>query len=172
MLLQRFTKKFVRPPHPEAKHLRCFARLDDDIGEVMPYLHTALKGHQFFPDTPSLTIKYQDRLITLYSREIHINMVKNVEEAEVILTWLQEAVNQTWREKDAIQSSWEATHTPPMLPILKLLPRTNCRQCGESSCLGFAQQVAAREKYPSDCPAIDLVSQEILEDYLTTFFHR
>jgi ArsR family metal-binding transcriptional regulator len=172
MLLQRYTKEFVRPPHPEAKHLRCFARLDDDISEVMPYLQTALKGHQFFPDTPSLTLKYQDRLITLYSREIHINIVKDVEEADAILTWLQEAINQTWREKDAIKPSWEATRTPPMLPILKLLPRTNCRQCGETTCLVFAQQVAAKEKYPSDCPAIDLASKGILEDYLKTFIYR
>jgi CO dehydrogenase/acetyl-CoA synthase gamma subunit (corrinoid Fe-S protein) len=59
-----------------------------------------------------------------------------------------------------------------MLPILKLLPRTNCRQCGEATCLVFAQQVAAKEKYPSDCPAIDLVSKGILEDYLKTFFQR
>ena len=172
MLLQRYTKEFVRPPHPEAKHLRCFARLDDDISEVMPYLHNALKGHQFFPDTQSLTLKYQDRLVTLYSREIHINIVKDAEEAEVILTWLQEAVNQTWREKDAIQPNWEATHTPPMLPILKLLPRTNCHQCGEATCLVFAQQVAAREKCPSDCPAVDPVGQGILQDYLKTFFQR
>jgi ArsR family metal-binding transcriptional regulator len=168
--LHRYTKEFVRPPHPEAKHLRCFARLDDDISEVLPYLHTALKGHQYFPDTPSLTLKYQDRLITLYPQEIHINIVKDAEEAEVILTWLHEAINHTWREKETIRPSWEATRTPPMLPILKLLPRTNCRQCGETTCLVFAQQVAAGEKYPADCPANDPVSQGKLEEYLQQFF--
>jgi ArsR family metal-binding transcriptional regulator len=172
MLLQRYTKNFVRPPHPEAKHLRCFARLDGDISEVLPYLHTVLKGHQYFPDTPSLTLKYQDRLITLYPQEIHINIVQDAEEADVLLTWLQAAINQTWREKDAIQPNWEATRTPPMLPILKLLPRTNCRQCGETTCLVFAQQVAANQKNPADCSAIDSVSKDKLEDYLKTFAQR
>ena len=167
MLWHRYTKEFVRPPHPEAKHLRCFARLDDDISEVLPYLHTALKGHQYFPDTPSLTLKYQDRLITLYPREIHINIVKDAEEADFILTWLQEAINHTWREKDTIRAELgKPARTPPMLPILKLLPRTNCRQCGESTCLVFAGMVAAKEKNPADCPAIDPVSKGKLEEYL------
>jgi len=168
MMLQQYHKDFVRPPHPEAKHLRCLARLDNDISKVLPYLNTILRGHQYFPETPSLTLKYQDRLITLYAREIHINIVKDAEEADFILTWLQKAINQTWREKDAIKPSWESSRPPAMLPILKLLPRTNCRQCGESTCLVFAGMVAAKEKNPSDCPAIDPVSRGKLEDYLNS----
>lgn len=169
MLLQRYEKSFVRPPHPEAKHLRCFARLDNDIREVLPYLHTALRGHQFFPDTPSLTLRYQDRLITLYSQEIHINMVKDLEEADFILSWLQEVINQTWRERDLIQPSWETTCRPAMLPILKMLPRTNCRQCGENTCLVFANRVVANEKNISDCPALDTNSREKIKKYLRLF---
>ena len=127
MMLQRYHKDFVRPPHPEAKHLRCLARLDNDISEVLPHLNTALRGHQYFPETPSFTLKYQDRLITLYPREIHINIVKDAEEADFILTWLQEAINQTWREKDASSRSWESSRHPAMLPILKFLPRNKLR---------------------------------------------
>ena len=57
MMLQRYHKNFVRPPHPEAKHLRCLARLDNDISEVLPYLNTSLRGHQYFPETPIFDLK-------------------------------------------------------------------------------------------------------------------
>jgi ArsR family metal-binding transcriptional regulator len=109
-------------------------------------------------------------LITLYPREIHINIVKDTEEADYILAWLQEAINKTWREKAGIEPSWETSSNPSMLAILKLLPRTNCRQCGETTCLVFAQHVATREKYPEDCPAFDLVNKKKLEEYLQQFF--
>jgi len=86
MLLNRYRTKFVRPPNPTAQHLRCYAQLDGDISEVLPYLNTWLKGHQFFRDPPSLTLKYRGgTLITLTSHEIAINIVKDQAEAEDIL---------------------------------------------------------------------------------------
>ena len=47
MLLKRYKKEFCRPPNPEAQHLRCVAYLNENIGDVLPYLNTVLKGHQF-----------------------------------------------------------------------------------------------------------------------------
>ena len=53
MLVNQYLSKFVRPPNPTAQHLRCYAHLDGDISEVLPYLNTVLKGHQFCPDPPA-----------------------------------------------------------------------------------------------------------------------
>ncbi len=41
------------------------------------------------------------------------------------------------------------------LEIVKLLPKTNCGQCGEVSCLAFAVALAAGKKRPEDCPYLD-----------------
>ncbi|MFC1944316.1 (Fe-S)-binding protein [Chloroflexota bacterium] len=43
------------------------------------------------------------------------------------------------------------------LQILKMLPRTNCKACGEPSCYAFALALVTRDKMPSDCP--DLQSE-------------
>ncbi len=155
MLVKKFQTEFVRPPHPQARHLRCTAHLDADISAALPYLHTALRGHQYFPETPSLTIRYHDRLITLYPRKILINIVQDPEDAELILAWLRQAINDTWEQRDRIQPGAGVTRKLDLLPILKLLPKTNCRQCGEPTCLVFASQVAAGAKDPADCPALD-----------------
>lgn len=45
------------------------------------------------------------------------------------------------------------TITP--LQIFKLLPKSNCRQCGISTCLAFAAAVIKLEKRLADCPYLD-----------------
>jgi acetyl-CoA decarbonylase/synthase complex subunit gamma len=38
------------------------------------------------------------------------------------------------------------------LQIQKLLPKTNCKECGSSTCLAFAMKLAAKKANLSDCP--------------------
>lgn len=40
------------------------------------------------------------------------------------------------------------------LQIHKLLPRTNCKECGSSTCFAFAFDLINRQKSPHDCPAL------------------
>lgn len=100
MLVHQYHPKFVRPPNPSAQHLRCFAQLDGNLRQVLPYLNTVLKGHQFFPEPPSLTLKYGGgKLITLTPHEIAINIVKDEAEAVAILDWLLREINATWEHR-------------------------------------------------------------------------
>ncbi|HFC97941.1 MAG TPA: DUF3786 domain-containing protein [Thermosulfurimonas dismutans] len=41
------------------------------------------------------------------------------------------------------------------LDVVKLLPRTNCGECGEVSCLAFAVAVLSGKRSPRDCPYLD-----------------
>ncbi len=42
------------------------------------------------------------------------------------------------------------------LEVVKLLPRSNCGQCGEASCLAFAVALSTGQKPPEACPYLDL----------------
>ena len=137
MLLSRYHTRFVRPPNPSAQHLRCFARLEGDLSEVLPYLNTRLKGHEFCPDPPSLTLKYRAKMITLTAHEIAINIVKDQSEAEEILEWLKQEINATWEQRGEIVPSFEVAAPPRIFEIFKLLPRTNCRRLRPAYLHGF-----------------------------------
>lgn len=169
MLVNRYIAKFVRPPNPSAQHLRCYAHLEGDIGEVLPYLNTWLKGHQFCPDPPSLTLKYQSKLITLTPHEIAINMVKDQDEAEDILAWLKQEINATWERRGEIVPSFEVAAPPRVLDILKLLPKTNCRICGQPTCMVFAVQLGQGTQSLDACPGLDQENRQRLRDYLRQF---
>ena len=55
------------------------------------------------------------------------------------------------------------------LQVFKLLPGTNCKQCGYSTCFAFAFALISREKMPSDCPELQSEgfssSRQILNEY-------
>ncbi len=169
MLIRQYRKEFVRPPNPSAQHLRCFAHIDGDIGEILPHLNTVLGGHQFFTHPPSLTLKHRAKLITLYPRTIAINIVKDESEADDILEWLRQVINDTWERRKDIEPRFDVAPKPRILDILRLLPKSNCRQCGLPTCMVFAVQVSEGNKSPTDCPPIKEQNKKKLMDYLMNF---
>ncbi|MEW6386547.1 MAG: (Fe-S)-binding protein [Thermodesulfobacteriota bacterium] len=169
MLVKDYRWEFCRPPNPEAEHLRGVAYLDGDIGEILPQLNTVLQGHLYFRDPPSLTIKYRAKLITLYPDKIAINILKDEAEAEQIIGWLKDKINETWEKRQEIAPSFEVATKPRAMEILKLLPRTNCRDCGYPTCLVFAVQVSEGNVTPDNCPRLDPPGRETLQNYLAEF---
>jgi ArsR family metal-binding transcriptional regulator len=169
MLIRQYRKEFVRPPNPSAPHLRCYAHLDGDIGAILPHLNAVLGGHQYFRHPPSLTLKYHAKLITLSPRLIAINIVKDESEADEILQWLQQVINDTWARRADIEPRFEVARKPRILEILRLLPKNNCGECGLPTCLVFAAQVSEGIKGPADCPAINEENLSRLREYLGNF---
>jgi len=49
------------------------------------------------------------------------------------------------------------------LQIYKLLPKTNCRECGFPTCLAFAMQLAQKKVELSKCPYVSEEAKRVLE---------
>ena len=167
MLLKEYTKSFVRPPNPSALHLRCFAGLDADVTAVLPYLNTVLQAYNYSADPPTLTLKLPGKLVTIHPREIAINIVKDEEEAEEILAWLQQTINATWDRRREIEPSLTTAPRPRVLDLLRLLPKTNCRACGAPTCMVFAVWLSTGAKTLKQCPALSPQDQTQLQEFLS-----
>ncbi len=163
MLVKHYRWEFVRPPNPQAGHLRGVAHLDNDISPILPHLNTVLQGHQYFAQPPSLTLKYQGKLITLYSRQIAINILQDEEEAEEIILWLVAVINYTWEQRQTVKPTFTISHRADTLKILKILPRTNCGDCGYPTCLALAVQINEGRNSLTDCPHFRDVASERAE---------
>ena len=170
MLLKGYRKEITRPEcRREALSLHCIAHLDQDIGQVLPYLNAKLGGDQYLKDPPSLTFKNRGKLITLHPQMIAINALRDEAEADKILEWLMGEINDTWEKRDEIEPSFETLEKPKVLEILKLLPKTNCKECGQPTCMVFAAQVAEGGRGPEDCPVLDEEDRMKLENYMNSF---
>jgi ArsR family metal-binding transcriptional regulator len=120
-------------------------------------------------DPPSVTFKVHGKLITVHSQKIAIKALKDAEEAEKILGWLKEEINDTWVKRKQIKPSFQGISKPRVLEILKLLPRNNCGQCGQATCMVFSLLVADGVKGPKYCPGLSDPSRTKLQDYLEPF---
>jgi len=170
MLLKSYTKEiFNNECMPSAMSVQCFAHLDEDVGKALPYLNAFLGGHTYIQDPPSVTFKVQGKLITVHSKKIAINALKDEEEATKIIEWFKREINAVWENRGEIEPSYESASIPKVIEILKLLPKTNCRECGQATCMVFASMVAEGAKVAEDCPPLDDSNSKKLSGYLSRF---
>ncbi|UCH20918.1 MAG: Fe-S cluster protein [Deltaproteobacteria bacterium] len=170
MLLKSYFKKIFRPEcNPGFESVHCIAHLDEDISDVMPYLNAVLGGFEYFKDPPAVTFRTQGKLITVHGRKIAINALKDEAEADKILEWLKREINTIWENRDSIEPSYEGAPKPKLIEILKLLPKTNCKECCEPTCMVFAVRVAEGAKGSADCPPMGAENKQRLEEYMNQF---
>ena len=171
MLLKGYELEIFRSKcNPEAKGVHCFAHLNDDVSEVLPFLNTVLGPCVFTEIPPALMFKSYGKLITLHSKVIAVNALRDAEEAEKIVGWLQREINDAWEKRLEIQPSSESMKQPVLFDVFKLLPRSNCQECGLKTCLVFASRVVEGSLDQDDCPAISPSNRAELQTYLSRFF--
>jgi len=170
VLLKNYSKEIFRPEcNPGFESVHCIAHLDENIEPVLPYLNSVLGGFEYLKDPPAVIFRSQGKLITVHGDKIAINALRDEAEAEKILEWLKREINETWQHRDHIQPSYEGAPKPKLIGILKLLPKTNCRDCGLPTCLVFATRMAEGIKSPGDCPTLAGENKLRLEEYMSQF---
>lgn len=170
MLLNGYTLEIFRSKcNARAQTLHCFAHLDDDVGAVLPYLNTILGGVSYREAPPALTLKASGKLITIHSQKIAVNALQDREQAEKIVAWLQREINHAWENRTNIKPSLEGVEQPQFLEILKLLPKSNCKECGEDTCMVFSVRVIEGVKDHEDCPALVGERKDAMAKYLSQF---
>ena len=170
MLLESYTKDIFRPEcNPSFQSLHCIAHLHQDITEALPYLNATLGGFEYLKDPPAVTFRIHGKIITVHPREIAVNALRDEEEAEKILEWLKREINEAWEKRGEIKPKYEGLPKPKLLEILKLLPKTNCLECGQPTCMVFAARVAEGAKGPEQCLPLKEENRIKLEQYMSGF---
>ena len=134
---------FVGECMAEADDLRLTAQVEGDLGPVFPYLNAEVPSGTFNPSGPSFTLMDGPRLVTLFPHRLVIGRLREMQDAWRTLARLKRLVDGVWRRRSSITPSHERRVRTSALEIFSRLPKTNCRQCGEATCLAFAAQLLA-----------------------------
>lgn len=155
MLLETYEMEVFTPPcEPGAERYAARARFAVDISPVLPYLNATLRGAVYLPEVPALTWKKAGHIVAFHPHEIAVSNVEDRAGAERELKGLIELINRTWERRAEITPSDETRQRPTPMAIFKLLPQTNCKQCGEPTCFSFALKLAASQRKIADCPPL------------------
>lgn len=135
----------VTPCIAMPSRIRFIAEMDTDISEIMPYLNTVIEGAIYNHEGHNLTLKKEDRMIGVQARQIAAGKVIDENDAHEIIKWFKTLVNDTYEKKDSIKPNFERRKRLTTIDIYKLLPVTNCKKCGELTCMAFAVKIAQEQ---------------------------
>jgi ArsR family metal-binding transcriptional regulator len=111
-------------------------------------------GAVYLPEAKALTWKKGGHNISFHAYEIATSNVEDREEAVKELEGLIDLVNCTWERRAEITPDTSTRQRPTPMAIFKLLPQTNCKQCGEPTCYTFALRLSTSQKELADCPLL------------------
>jgi ArsR family metal-binding transcriptional regulator len=151
MLLNSYKITRILPCLADPEKIRVIAEVSDEIHEVFPYLNASLKGCIYNHPALTLTIKKDGKLFTLHVQHITLAKIEDENEAEEILKWLKDLINETYEKRDRIEPNFSKGAELKALDIFKLLPGTNCKKCGELTCLAFAVKLVGQEMEIKKC---------------------
>jgi ArsR family metal-binding transcriptional regulator len=151
MLLDSYKITRVLPCLADPEKIRVIAEISGEIHEAFPYLNATLKGCIYNHPALTLTIKKDGKLFTLRAHHITLAKIEDESEAEEILIWLKNLINETYEKRDRIEPDFSKGADLKALDIFKLLPGTNCRKCSEPSCLAFAVKLVGRDIEITKC---------------------
>lgn len=142
---------FIAPCPAEPEKIRLKGRFSRDVSEVFPYLNAVVPGADYSHEGKWLVLVKEFRRITLYPAEFAMTKALNTTDAMQVLAWLKDLINRTYEARADIVPKFDSRPRPNALQVYKLLPKSNCGECGENTCLAFAAKLLLGEQELGNC---------------------
>jgi len=146
----------LAPCVADRDRLRLTAHFSGDAADALPYLNAQLPQGSYVAKLPVLTFMDGHRMVSLFSDRVAVAKADDIVDAWASLERVRCLLNDAWSRRDEITPSFELRRRPPALEIYKRLPGTNCKRCGEATCVAFAAAVWRGDAAPQLClPVFD-----------------
>jgi DNA-binding CsgD family transcriptional regulator/ArsR family metal-binding transcriptional regulator len=127
-------------------------KLDNDIRSLFPYINTAVKDSRYFEKPAHIQFVLDDVQCTLYSNEVIAAPFMDQEQAEKFVVRLIDFLNAIYFKRDSMTPDHKTFRPVSVIDLYKLLPQTNCKACGFSTCLAFAGALSKKQTTTDQCP--------------------
>ncbi len=151
VLLESVEISYISPCLADPSKIRLKALFPRDISEVFPYLNARIKHAMYNHEGENISLYREFRLITLYPEEMTIIKALNSTDAWQTIDWLQELINDTYARRDEIEPDYRLKRRAHPLQLYAWLPQSNCRKCGEWTCLAFAAMIFSGQQKLERC---------------------
>lgn len=145
--------KRIMPCVADPAKIRVIAGADRELGEILPYLDQRIPNALYSKKSGFLTYKRGVSLITLHAiGEVAMAQIADERDANAILEEIKDKINETFEERDQIDLTTQKKRvTVGPLDLYGYLPKTNCKECGEATCMALAVKVLNQERSLDDC---------------------
>jgi ArsR family metal-binding transcriptional regulator len=144
MLIESYDLEIDTAKHTTQEfEYEAIAKLTVDISAALPYLNAQLRNGTYYPEKPVFSWRKDEHSIAFWSDRIAADHLESREEAQELIESLVALVNDIWEGRDRLTPDYQTRDNLQPLELYKLLPKTNCRKCGENSCFTYSIKLAA-----------------------------
>ena len=152
MFLDRLNFKLVNIEcMPTSTKFNAIVDLEVDIEDLLPYLATVIRGCTYIHGMGELNYMDKGHIIAIKSGKITVTALADEAEARQVCEELRNTINQVDKQRESITPTLRKHARLDPLAVYRELPRTNCGECGEATCMAFAARVVSRELTANGC---------------------
>lgn len=157
MLIKNYSDFSLKTPgcHPgEVVYVANF-KLDADVRALFPYINAVGQNSIYFDKAQTIQFTLEGTRCSISPELVHASKFEEREHALKFAEKLIEYLNKLDQRKDIIEPDFTPFKPVPVIDIFKLLPRTNCKDCGYSTCMAFAAALSKGETSATSCSAME-----------------
>lgn len=144
---------------PTSTKFNAIIDIEVDIGDLLPYLATVIRGCTYVHGTGELNYMDKGHIIAIRPRQITVTALRDEKEARQVCEDLKNMINEVYERRESISPTLRKQARLDPLTVYRELPQTNCGECGEATCMAFAARVVSREL------SVGLCSQLLDKEY-------
>lgn len=124
----------------------------ESVVQLFPLINAVIKGARYYRRPDYVRFCYGEQLCVLYSHEGAFTPVADYAEAVEFLGQLLDFLQRIRERSHEIVPDHRLCTQASPLDILRLLPKSNCQDCGYLTCLAYAAALARQQTSPAVCP--------------------
>jgi ArsR family metal-binding transcriptional regulator len=166
MFLEEIKVIETSPCLADEKLFKAITRASVSLTELLPYLNAIVDKPNYQPNSNSLMFKDGIIGFTIQDTNINITRFANMTELYEILDWVKKLINDAYESRSEIEPNHNARKIVPALKIYGLLPKKNCKECGELTCMAFAAKLNKFDVEIDACPLLQKIEYADLRQKL------
>lgn len=156
---------FTFGPADHSAEITCGAygarfQLTEDLSPLFPYINAVADHARFYERPVYINFVFEKRLCAFYSREGAFAPIGDMAEALGFLPKLFDFIADIARRRPGIVPSHKKFKPSSALDIYRLLPGSNCRICGYTTCMAFAAALSRQNTSVVNCPHLTRPMEE------------
>ncbi|THB75272.1 MAG: hypothetical protein D3926_20490 [Desulfobacteraceae bacterium] len=150
----------TRPPGTLEGGMMADFDLSINIEFLFPFINAVARNAQLFDNPPHIRFSFEHTLCVLYPDRGLASPFDDKEDAGAFMVRFIAYLNDIYHRQESIEPRHKCFSHTATTQILKLLPQTNCNECGFNTCMAFAAMLGRQQTIPGRCPHISRPLQE------------
>ena len=165
MLVNGYSNLVVNTPECVPGVLALVANfvLDGDVVHLFPYINAIAENAEYLDNPQFIKFTLDGIGCALYPDNAVASPFPDHDHIVKFIGRLIDYLNDLDSRKDNIEPNFKKHRQIPVLEIFKLLPQSNCLDCGYPSCMAFANDLSSGKTEIANCPDIQNYGDEKTE---------